>query len=362
MRSHGGIKLGDREYARRRFGSVMSFLADLIVDVREMRKVEDTLESTDKSVMAFKDSHLSAVGSVSTTAAIVAQLSSTTLQMPGLSHVHWTAPGCIIASLVFGVLAVILGTVQQQILGTLTNPEGVRMWLSNGRFYPPHRLCRPRYDERIGETGDSFCLSAEHNHLASTPQFRGTAPRARRRLQVSIAALQLMSMPHKFLTVAVAFFLGGLALYLGFAYRQDLDDTPARDNNEAVFISFVAVAGAAVMSGLGVSAWKFWEVRGAERRSDKDAYGDEESEAWTEEDEEEEEEGEVSEQSGYDADESQFLSSSQMTGSRQQQQQQPRARKSRGGGRHDEIAEMLEEAARLHKRLAQLMREETNGY
>lgn len=43
----------------------MSFLADLIVDVREMRKVEDMLESPDRSVIAFKDSHLNAVGSVS---------------------------------------------------------------------------------------------------------------------------------------------------------------------------------------------------------------------------------------------------------------------------------------------------------
>ncbi|KAL0262155.1 hypothetical protein SLS55_003594 [Diplodia seriata] len=361
MSSHGGIKLGDREYARRRFGPVMSFLADMIVDVRDMRKVEDTLDSTDRSVMAFKDSHLAAVGSVSTTAAIVAQLSSTTLQMPGLSHVHWTAPGCIIASLVFGVLAVILGAVQQQVLGTLTNAEGVRMWLSNGRFYPPHRLCRPRYDESISETSDSFCFSSNrdgHMHLASTPQFRGTAPRPKRRLQVSIAALQLMSMPHKFLTVAVAFFLGGLALYLGFAYRQDLDDTPARDNNEAVFISFVAVAGTAVFSGLGVSAWKVWEVRGAEKRSDMDANGeDEESvDSFTEEEESEE-------NSGYDADESQLFGSSQTTTTQQQQRPPTRGRKSRGvGGKHDEIAEMLEEAARLHKRLARLMREETDGY
>ncbi|KAK0663583.1 hypothetical protein DIS24_g949 [Lasiodiplodia hormozganensis] len=339
MRPLRGIKVGDREYARRRFGTVMSFIADLIVDVREMRKVEDLLESTDRSVMAFKDSHLRAVGSVSTTAAIVAQLSSTTLQMPGLSHVHWAAPGCIIASLLFGVLTVILGTVQQQIFGTLNNPEGVRMWLSNGRFYPPHRFCRPRYDELVGETDDSFCYHG--NNLASTAQFRGTAPQGKRRLQVSIAALQLMSMPHKFLTAAVAFFLAGFALYLGFAFRQDLDDTPARDNNEAVFISFVAVATASLVSGLGVGVWKVWEVRGAEERSDRDSYGDE-SESFTD----------SSEESGYEADESQVLTSPQV--------QRPRAKKPRRG-RHDEIAEVLEEAARLHKRLARLMREETDG-
>ncbi|KAK7709123.1 hypothetical protein SLS57_008849 [Botryosphaeria dothidea] len=318
----------------------MSFLADLIVDVREMRKVEDMLESPDRSVIAFKDSHLNAVGSVSVAAAIISQLSSTTLQMPGLSHVHWTASGCIIASLLFGVLAVILATVQQQVLGMLNSAEGVRMWLSNGHFYPPHRLCRPMYDESVREVDENYCV-----HLASRAQFRGTAPRGKRRLQVSIAALQLLSMPHKFLTAAVAFFLAGFALYLGFAFRQDLDDTPARDNNQAVFVSFVGVAAIAVMSGTGVSMWKVWEVRGAEKRSDRDLYGDDESESFDVD----------SEESGYEADESQLLGSPQM------ERQRPRGKRASRKFKHEEIAEALEEAARLHKRVARLMREESDA-
>ncbi|EKG16154.1 hypothetical protein MPH_06591 [Macrophomina phaseolina MS6] len=272
--------------------------------------------------------------------------------MPGLSNVHWTAPGCIIASLLFGVLAVILATVQQQVLGMLNSAEGVRMWLSNGRFYPPHALCRPLYDAAAHEAdAGSYCCcsSSSSTHLASRPQFRRTAPRSRRRLQVSLAALQLLSMPHKFLSAAVGFFLAGFALYLGFAYRQDLDDTPARDNNEAVFVAFVGVASVAVVSGMGVSLWKVWEVRGAERRTDRDFYVDDDD------DDQDSFGGQESEESGYEADESQVLGSPQL-----ERRSGPRGWKAASGRfRHEEIAEALEVAARLHKRVARLMMEES---
>ncbi|GME53727.1 aspartate racemase protein [Neofusicoccum parvum] len=332
------LEPGEGGHAGPRPATVLGVLADLVVDLREMRKVEDMLESSDRSVMAFKDSHLHAVGSVSVVAALISQLSSTTLQMPGLSHVHWTAPGCIIASLLFGVLAVILSTFQQQTLGMLNNPEGVRMWLSNGHFYPPHALCRPRYDQLMREVDERLCDSG---HLATPAHFRARAPPEKRRLQVSIAALQLLSMPHKFLSAAVVFFLAGFALYLGFAFRQDLDDTPARNNNEAVFILFVAIATTTVFSGMSISLWKVWEVRKAGKRSDKDSW-----------EEHSEETDPDSEESGYEADESQLLGSNEL-----ERRGRPKGKKSRKD-RHDEIAQALEEAARLHKRVARLMRDE----
>lgn len=356
MRGLSDLEPGDRSYAGRRFGTTMSFLADFVVDLREMRKLEDMLESPDRSVMAFKDANMNAVGSVSVTvriirllrsplqhllispqAALISQLSSTTLQLPGLSHVHWTAPGCIIASLLFGVLAVILATVQQQVLGMLNNPEGVRMWLSNGHFYPPHRLCRPRFDQSAREVDETAC---EHSHLASRAQYRGTAPTSKKRLQVSIAAMQLLSMPHRFLSAAVVFFLAGFALYLGFAFRQDLDDTPARNNNEAVFILFLAVATTAVMSGTGVSLWKLWEVRGAEKRSDMDSYGDDSGEGDAESDE-----------SGSAADES---------SPHTERHQRPKGKGPSRKDRQLKMAKALEESARLHRHIAQLIREEVD--
>ena len=56
----------DRQYARRRFrGPVRTSLASMILNIREMRKLEEqVLEGSDETVMAFKSSHLNNVGIV----------------------------------------------------------------------------------------------------------------------------------------------------------------------------------------------------------------------------------------------------------------------------------------------------------
>lgn len=161
----------------------------------------------------------------------------TTLQLNGLDQVHWTAAAFVIASLLFGVLSVVLSCLSQQILGMLNEPSRVRLWLSNGHF-----------------TSDS-------------------EGGRKKRLQASISALQLTRLPNAFLGYGVTCFLTGLGLYLGFAYRQDLDTTPGRNNNEAVLILFLVTASCAILTGAGWSALKLLEVTYAEEAWETDRQG-----------------------------------------------------------------------------------------
>ena len=119
----------------------------------------------------------------------------------------------------------------------LNEPSRVRMWLSNGQF--------TNYGEGGGKT----------------------------RLQASISALQLTRLPNAFLSYGVTCFLTGLGLFLGFAYRQDLETTPGRNNNEAVLVLFLVTASCAVLTGAGWSALKLFEVTYAEEALETDKKG-----------------------------------------------------------------------------------------
>jgi len=159
----------------------------------------------------------------------------TTLQLNGLDQVHWTAAAFVIAALLLGVLSVVLSCLSQQVLGMLNEPSRVRLWLTNGHFT--------------------------------------TTDGGQKRLQASISALHLTRLPNTFLSYGVTCFLTGLGLYLGFAWRHDLDTTPGRNNNEAVLILFLVTASCGILTGAGWSAWKLFEVTFAEEALDTDRKG-----------------------------------------------------------------------------------------
>ena len=178
--------------------------------------------------------------------AIVSQLSSTTLQIPALSSVNWTASAFIIAALLFSILATLLACIQQQVLGTLNESSGVRMWLSSGAA--------------------SRSRSKHGDHAFNRGQDRDG-------LQSSIASLLLLRLPNAFLLYGVVCFLVGFGLFLGFAWRQDLDNTPSRDSNRAVMIMYIVVGGVSFLGAGGVVKWKMAEVDQAEKIVGKDIEG-----------------------------------------------------------------------------------------
>jgi hypothetical protein len=257
--------------------------------------------------------------------AIISQLSSTTLQIPALSSINWTASAFIITALLFSILATMLSCIQQQVLGTLNESSGVRMWLSNGSS--------SRSGSKDGKGGHSFTRSQDRDGI-----------------QTSVAALLLLRLPNAFLLYGVTCFLVGFGLFLGFAWRQDLRNTPSRDNNMAVMIIYIAVGGVSVLGTAGVVKWKMGEVDQAEKIVGKDL-----------EEGDDEEEGDGS-----------------GSGSRNGSQQEDSGREGEADGllgkqkrqgkyspreamNHERIAKALEDAARAHRELAKLMNNTIQG-
>lgn len=204
-----------------------------------MRKLESEIlnSDNDESVMAFKSSHLDAVGGTQLTSAILAQLSMTTLQLDGLSDMHWSASGFMLSGILFGIIAVILATMQQQVFGMLNDPLRVKLWLSAGYY--------------------------EDGRQGKTTRIAGDG----RRLKASVASMQIMRIPNTFLSFSALAFLVSMGLFLGFSARQDLDRTPGRDNNKAVLILWLVTAFVAVSESAGCGFWKVREDRRLERES-----------------------------------------------------------------------------------------------
>ncbi|ERF69858.1 hypothetical protein EPUS_05400 [Endocarpon pusillum Z07020] len=311
----------DEDYLKSRFsnyGRPVQLAALWLLDVQELRKINELIiHGSDKTVMSFKESQTSAVGMVAVAlvkSAIVSQLSSTTLQIPALSNINWTASAFIIAALLFSILATMLACLQRQILGALNQPKGVRMWLSNG---------------------SANCLHSKNGGRSSSRGRSGELGG----LQTSIASLLLLRLPNAFLLSGVMCFLIGFGLFLGFAWRQDLDNTPSRDSNRAVMIMYIVVGCVTFFATGGLVKWKMSEVDQVEKVVGKDIEeGDdvEEAESSSGQDEDNESEGEGEA----------LLGKKKNDGTCSQKEV----------SHHIRIAEALEDAARAHRHLAKLMR------
>lgn len=242
----------------------------------------------------------------------MSQLSSTTLQIHALSNVNWTASAFIIAALLFSVLATMLSCIQQQILGSLNESHGVRIWLSNGSA------------SRVGakDGGDD----------AFTDDGQG-----RYRLRTSVASLLLLRLPNTFLLSGVTSFLLGFGLFLGFAWWLDLDDTPSRDSNLKVMIMYIVVGSVTFLGAAGVVKWKMGEVDRAEMDVGKDI------EDGDDDDGESDSPDDVGDGGGEDD-------------SLLRRKGRRNWCLSKEGMDHERIANALENAARAHRELAKLMK------
>lgn len=254
--------------------------------------------------------------------AIISQLSSTTLQLPAISNVDWRAGGFIIAALLFSVLAVMLSCVQQQVLGTLNEPGGIRMWLSNGSG-----------GKTRSETGSGSGSRRDDD--------RGG-------LQTSVASLLLLKLPNALLLYAVACFLVGFGLFLGLAWRQDLENTPSRDSNFAVMVLYIVVGCVTFFGSGALLKWKMSEVDQAENVIGKDI-----------------EEGHADHETGDghgnsdddDDDDSNKGENHRLLG----KAKGSRKFSSKEVRDHEKIAEAMEEAAKAHRELAKLMSNALQG-
>jgi hypothetical protein len=250
--------------------------------------------------------------------AIISQLSSTTLQIPALSSINWTASAFIIAALLLSILATMLSCIQQQVLGTLNEAGGVRMWLSNGAV--------SRSPSKNGGHSGSRALSA-----------------SRDKMQTSVASLLLLRLPNALLLWGVACFLVGFGLFLGFAWQQNLDNTPSRDNNFAVMIMYIVVGCVSFLGAAGVVKWKMGEVGQAEKVVGKDI----------EEGDDDEDEDEITphnDDSGSEGEGGSLLAKGRKDGKYSSMEE---------AEHHGRIANALEDAARAHRELAKLMSDAT---
>lgn len=187
------------------------------------------------------------------------------------------------------------------------------MWLSNGSASRTH--------------------SKDRGHSSS----RGRAEN-RDGLQTSVASLLLLRLPNTFLLYGVACFLVGFGLFLGFAWRQDLDNTPSRDSNRAVMIMYIVVGCVSFLGAGGVVKWKMGEVDQAEKEAGKDIE---------EGDDDEDGDGSTSQNddSGNEGEGDGLLAKKRMGGKCSPEEVK----------HHERIAKALEDAARAHRDLAQLM-------
>lgn len=158
-------------------------------------------------------------------------------------------------------------------------------------------------------------------------------------LQTSIASFLLLRLPNAFLLSGVMCFMIGFGLFLGFAWRQDLDNTPSRDSNRAVMIMYIVVGCVTFFATGGLVKWKMSEVDQVEKVVGKDIEeGDdtEEAESSSGQDDDNESEGEG------DA----LMRKKKNDGTCSQKEV----------SHHVRIAEALEDAARAHRHLAKLLR------
>lgn len=201
------------------------------------------------------------------------------------------------------------------------------MWLSNGSS----RLSSSTKGRRRGESSSRI--------------------RDREGLQASVAGLLLLRLPNAFLLYGVVCFLTGFGLFLGLAWRMDLDNTPSRDDNLAVMVMYIVVGSISVLGSAGVVKWKMGEVHQAEKSVGKDI-----------------EEGEGNEDG--DEDGSGSAKRSQDDDSEDGDEDEADAlidknKKIKGGENnspreaidHERIAKALEDAAKAHREVARLLKD-----
>ena len=210
-------------------------------------------------------------------AAIVAQITITTLSLAGLSQAHWIARGLLALALVASLMAVYYATTLQRTIGLLITAPQLRQWIRGGPFLrvaqsitrdPRPRVLtafRQHYRTLVSVLpmimlypsvpwrdsryfSDPVDLEFERLFPQSS-QRAAHAPSAqtivsRYCFTPSVASVLTIAAPRVLLATSVLTLLTGLGTYLGFTWTRDLDSGASSSDSRNVFIMYVVGLGA----------------------------------------------------------------------------------------------------------------------
>lgn len=218
-------------YRKRRFGSFWGTALGYvpILDVGAIQRLHWNINTwTDKEVFAWKEAHIANCNAIVIASAIFAGIGFSSLQLPNITDVHWTAHACFVCSMVLAVLSVTTATQQYQTVGMLSNAVQIRLWLSRGRPGPKRPAGRSHQDKN-NEPG-----SIEENGQPHRNKYSGFPAFERLPLESSMAALYAINLPRFLLFGAVSIFIFGIALYEILRWTQ----LPDGGENRNIFIVF----------------------------------------------------------------------------------------------------------------------------
>lgn len=123
-------------YAKARYGKNYYWRPWLLFDLEQLDQLEYLInKAPDEDLLHHKRSEQAMIQMVSVVGALMAGLSVTSLQLPGIQHTIYVARGGLLCALVVAILVMFLGCLQQQTYGFLEHPQTIRAWLSNGVLY-----------------------------------------------------------------------------------------------------------------------------------------------------------------------------------------------------------------------------------
>jgi len=124
------------DYAKARYGKRYYWRPWLLFDLEQLEQLEYLINKTpDAGLLQHKRNEAKAIQMVSLVGTLMAGVSVSSLQLPGLEHTSFVARGALLCALVVAILTAFLGCIQQQTYGFLEHPHTIRAWLSNGVMY-----------------------------------------------------------------------------------------------------------------------------------------------------------------------------------------------------------------------------------
>ena len=136
----------------------------------------------------------------------MASVASQTLTLESLAKVHYTVRGIFILTLMVSLLSVYFTLMQQRELN-LSDPDAIRIWLWDGQEH-----------SRTDREGRQVILR-----------------------QSSLTSNIVLQLPFELLSIAIALFLIGLALYLGLVFAANVRVSTGSGGNRFSIIAFVVI-------------------------------------------------------------------------------------------------------------------------
>ncbi len=209
----------------------------------------------------------------------MAQIAITGLSLNALSQTHWVARAGFVLSLTFALMAVYYATTQQRTLGRLLEAKRVRLWIRGGsRESETSRLVPSISDilitlgrklrESHGEDSEQARIRnlrlSSSTGLADLPirlmlgrqdDFRSCDPDdyapdhsnieefknnvIYHCFTPSVASVVTISAPQMLLSASLAMLLVALAIYFGFLWARNLDQTAGPNDSRNIFIMYI---------------------------------------------------------------------------------------------------------------------------